>query len=203
MSDCGCGSDQAEKLEQKTLIALLAINAVMFLTELILGWLAESTGLIADSLDMLADAGVYGLSLYAVGKGIQHQAKAASISGVLQIVLGVGVLLEVLRRFLFGSEPESFLMMTVGSLALAANVYCLMLISRHRDAGVHMRASWIFSTNDVIANLGVILSGGLVWLIGSRYPDLIVGAIISAVVVGGGIKILYEAKNANKANFGT
>jgi Co/Zn/Cd efflux system component len=203
MPDCGCGSDQAEKLEQKTLIALLAINAVMFLTELILGWLAESTGLIADSLDMLADAGVYGLSLYAVGKGIQHQAKAASISGVLQIVLGVGVLLEVLRRFLFGSEPESFLMMTVGSLALAANVYCLMLISRHRDAGVHMRASWIFSTNDVIANLGVILSGGLVWLIGSRYPDLIVGAIISAVVVGGGIKILYEAKNANKANFGT
>lgn len=152
MSDCGCGSDQAEKLEQKTLIALSVINAVMFLTELILGWLAESTGLIADSLDMLADAGVYGLSLYAVGKGIQHQAKAASISGILQIILGVGVLLEVLRRFLFGSEPESFLMMTVGSVALVANLYCLMLISRHRDAGVHMRASWIFSTNDVIAN---------------------------------------------------
>jgi len=203
MSDCGCGSDQAEKLEQKTLIVLSAINAVMFLAELILGWLAESTGLIADSLDMLADAGVYGLSLYAVGKGIQHQAKAASISGILQIILGVGVLLEVLRRFLFGSEPESFLIMTVGSVALVANVYCLMLISRHRDAGVHMRASWIFSTNDVIANLGVIISGGLVWLFGSRYPDLIVGAIISAVVVGGGIKILNEAKNANKAHVGT
>ena len=203
MSDCGCGSGQAEKLEQKTLIALSAINAVMFLTELIVGWLAESAGLIADSLDMLADAGVYGLSLYAVGKGIQHQAKAASISGILQIILGVGVLLEVLRRFLFGSEPESFLMMTVGSVALVANLYCLMLISRHRDAGVHMRASWIFSANDVIANLGVIISGGLVWLIGSRYPDLIVGAIISAVVVGGGIKILNEAKNANTTNFGT
>jgi len=203
MSDCGCGSDQAEKLEQKTLIVLSAINAVMFLAELILGWLAESTGLIADSLDMLADAGVYGLSLYAVGKGIQHQAKAANISGILQIILGVGVLLEVLRRFLFGSEPESTLMMTVGAVALVANVYCLTLISRHRDAGVHMRASWIFSTNDVIANLGVIISGGLVWLIGSRYPDLIVGAIISAVVVGGGIKILNEAKNANKAHFGT
>lgn len=196
MSDCGCGSDQAEKLEQKTLIVLSAINAVMFLAELILGWLAESTGLIADSIDMLADAGVYGLSLYAVGKGIQRQARAASISGVLQIILGVGVLLEVLRRFLFGSEPESLLMMAVGSVALVANLYCLMLISRHRDAGVHMRASWIFSTNDVIANLGVIVSGGLVWLIGSRYPDLVVGAIISAVVVGGGIKILNEARNA-------
>ena len=203
MSDCGCGSDQVEKLEQKTLIILSAINAVMFLAELILGWLAESTGLIADSLDMLADAGVYGLSLYAVGKGIQHQSRAASISGILQIILGVGVLLEVLRRFLFGSEPESILMMTVGSIALVANLYCLMLISRHRDAGVHMRASWIFSTNDVIANLGVIISGGLVWLFGSRHPDLIVGAIISAVVVGGGFKILNEAKNANKAHPGT
>lgn len=199
MSDCGCGSDQAEKLERKSLIALLAINAVMFLAEIILGWLAESAGLIADSLDMLADAGVYGLSLYAVGRGIQKQSRAASISGVLQIILGAGVLLEVIRRLLYGSEPESLLIMGVGAVALIANVYCLMLISRHRDSGVHMRASWIFSTNDVIANAGVILSGGLVWLFGSRYPDLVVGAIISLVVVRGGMKILGEARRANDA----
>src|SRR5690606_40948832 len=79
-------------------------------------------------------------------------------------------------------------------LALIANVACLMLISKHRDGGVHMRASWIFSTNDVIANVGVICSGALVWLLGSRYPDLVIGAIISAVVVRGGIKILKDAK---------
>ena len=203
MSDCGCGLDQAEKLEKKTLIALLVINAVMFLAEVVFGWIAESTGLIADSLDMLADAGVYGLSLYAVGRGIQKQASTAGISGILQIILGAAVLLEVLRRFLFGSEPESVLMMTVGSVALIANVYCLMLIARHRNAGVHMRASWIFSTNDVIANLGVIISGGLVWFFGSRYPDLIVGAIISAVVVWGGIRILRESTHAKEAHFGT
>jgi Co/Zn/Cd efflux system component len=203
MSDCGCGSDQAEKLERKTLVALLVINGVMFLAEIVLGWLAESAGLIADSLDMLADGGVYGLSLYAVGKGIQKQSKAANISGVLQIVLGTGVFLEVLRRFLFGSEPESFLIMGVGAVALVANIYCLLLLSRHRDAGVHMRASWIFSTNDVIANIGVIVSGGLVWILGSRYPDLFVGAIISAIVVRGGIKILNEAKHANEAQVGS
>ena len=200
MADCGCGSEQADKLERKTLMALLAINAFMFVTEIILGWMAESAGLIADSLDMLADAGVYGLSLFAVGKGIQMQSKAASISGVLQIILGLGVLLEVFRRLLFGSEPESLLIMCVGAVALIANVYCLVLISRHRDSGVHMRASWIFSTNDVIANLGVIISGGLVWVFGSRYPDLIVGAIISAVVVRGGLKILKEANQANRTS---
>lgn len=202
MTDCGCGSDQADKLERKTLLALLTINAVMFLSEIVLGWLAESTGLIADSLDMLADAGVYGLSLYAVGKGIQKQSRAASISGVLQIILGVGVLLEVLRRLWFGSEPQSLLIVSVGTVALIANLYCLMLISRHRDSGVHMRASWIFSTNDVIANLGVIVSGGLVWALGSRYPDLIVGSIISIIVVRGGLKILNEARQATEARVG-
>ena len=202
MSECGCGADQAEKLERKTLVILLAINAVMFVVEIVMGWLAESTGLIADSLDMLADAGVYGLSLYAVGRGIQKQAKAASISGVLQIILGAGVLIEVLRRFLFGSEPESLLIMGVGFVALLANIYCLVLISRHRDSGVHMRASWIFSTNDVIANLGVIVSGALVWVLGNRYPDLVVGAIISIVIVNGGVKILNEAKQANEAHIG-
>lgn len=202
MSNCGCGSDQAERLERKTLIILSAINAVMFFTEIVLGFLAESTGLIADSIDMLADAGVYGISLYVVGKGIARQSKAASVSGVLQIVLGIGVFAEVLRRLLFGSEPESLLIIAVGAAALIANVYCLFLISKHRDAGVHMRASWIFSTNDVIANLGVIISGGLVWVIGSRYPDLVIGAIISAVVVRGGFKILNEAREANKTQPG-
>lgn len=198
MSNCGCGSDQTENLERKTLLALLAINAVMFFTEITLGFLAESTGLIADSLDMLADAGVYGLSLFVVGKGIERQSRAASISGVLQIILGIGVIVEVTRRLLFGSEPESLLIIAVGTAALMANIYCLFLLSRHREAGVHMRASWIFSTNDVIANLGVIISGMLVLALDNRYPDLVIGAIISAVVVRGGLKILHEAKEANK-----
>jgi len=199
MSTCGCSSDEAADLERQTLIILSLINGVMFVAEVLLGWIAESTGLIADSLDMLADAGVYGLSLYAVGKGIQSQAKAATISGILQIILGVGVVLEVLRRFFFGSEPESFLIMAVGAVALVANIYCLVLISRHRDAGVHMRASWIFSTNDVIANVGVIISGGLVWALGSRFPDLVVGAIISVVVISGGVRILKEARTGQRS----
>ena len=198
MSNCGCGSDQTENLERKTLLALLAINAVMFFTEITLGFLAESTGLIADSLDMLADAGVYGLSLFVVGKGIERQSRAASISGVLQIILGIGVIVEVTRRLLFGSEPESLLIIAVGTAALMANIYCLFLLSRHREAGVHMRASWIFSTNDVIANFGVIISGVLVLALDNRYPDLVIGAIISAVVIRGGLKILHEAKEANK-----
>lgn len=199
MSGCGCGTEQAESMEKRTLIALLSINGFMFFSELTLGWLAQSTGLIADSLDMLADAAVYGLSLYAVGRGVVKQGKAARLSGYLQIILGLGVLLEVLRRMLFGSEPQSTLIMVVGAVALLANIICLLLISKHRDGGVHMRASWIFSTNDVIANLGVIVSGALVALVGSRYPDLIVGTLISIVVIRGGIKILSEVKETEGA----
>lgn len=185
MSDCGCGAERADKLERKTLLILLFINTFMFVAELLLGWLAQSTGLIADAIDMLADA---------AGKGILHQAKAAQISGFLQIILGLGVLFEVFRRLVFGSEPQSVLMISVGAAALLANIICLILISKQRDDGVHMRASWIFSTNDVITNLGVIISGILVAIIGSRYSDLIVGAIISFIVIRGGIKILQDAK---------
>ena len=126
--------------------------------------------------------------------GMEFAYRAASISGVLQIILGAWVLLEVLRRLWFGSEPASLWMVCVGTVALSANVYCLILISRHRDSGVHMRASWIFSANDVIANLGVIVAGCLVWAFDSRYPDLIVGTIISTIVVRGGFKILGEAR---------
>ncbi len=202
MSDCGCGTEQAEQLERTTLTYLLLINGAMFVIEAVLGVMAQSTGLIADSLDMLADAAVYGISLYVVGKGISQQAKAATVSGWLQIILGIGVLFDVVRRVLLGSDPQSFLIMSVGALALAANITCLILISKHREGGVHMRASWIFSTNDVIANIGVIVSGALVWLFASRYPDLLVGAVIATVVVRGGIKILKEARASNQGAIG-
>jgi Co/Zn/Cd efflux system component len=124
---------------------LLAINGIMFFIELALGLFAESTGLIADSLDMFADAAVYGLALYAVGRAAAMKAQAAHLAGWLQLLLAVGALSEVVRRFFFGSDPESGLMMGVGLVALIANVTCLILISKKRDRGAHMTASYIFS----------------------------------------------------------
>lgn len=194
--------EEAAGLERRTLWTLLAINGAMFLIEAVAGWWGESTGLLADSLDMLADASVYGIALYAVGRSRRLQANAATASGLLQIALGLGVILEVLRRFLYGGEPAGMLMMSVGALALAANVSCLLLIAKHREAGVHMRASYIFSTNDVIASLGVIASGALVMFLGSRLPDLVIGALISVVVLRGGIQILREAKEAREGEVG-
>ncbi|MGB1125726.1 MAG: cation transporter [Phycisphaeraceae bacterium] len=191
MSGCGCGSEDVSSLERRALLILLCINGVMFFGEAVIGWLAESTGLLADSLDMLADALVYGIALSAVGRGQKRQSTAATTSGVLQIALGLGVLFEVARRAIYGSEPVSGLMMGMGLVALIANVACLVILAKHRDGGAHMRASWIFSTNDVIANTGVILSGVLVLLLGSAVPDLVIGTLISVVVVRGGFKILW------------
>ena len=196
MPEGGCELDEAAQLERRTLWTILAINGAMFLGEAIAGWWGESTALLADSLDMLADASVYGIALYAVGRSHRLQAGAATVAGGLQITLGLGVLVEVVRRSLFASEPVSAAMMAVGALALVANVSCLVLIAKHREGGVHMRASWIFSTNDVIANLGVIIAGGLVMWSDSRLPDLIIGAIIATIVLRGGVRILREAKEA-------
>ncbi|MEA1079199.1 cation transporter [Marinobacter qingdaonensis] len=179
-----------ESEESGTLWILLAINALMFLVEMTMGLIAQSAGLIADSLDMLADAAVYGLALYAVGHGIKMQVRAAHVAGILQLILAAGVLVEVGRRFLFGSDPQSLMMMTVASVALIANISCLLLIAKHREGGAHMKASWIFSANDVVINLGVILAGLLVAWTGSNYPDLIIGGIVGAIVLMGAKRIL-------------
>jgi len=175
------------------LVLLVIINGVRFAVELMLGIFAQSSGLIADAMDMFADDMVYGISLYAVGRALHHKIRAARLSGVLQCLLGVMVMVDVARRTLFGSEPDSLLMVAVGLLALAANLICLMLIARHRRGEVHMRASWIFSRNDVIANAGVIISGILVGFFASSIPDLLIGLIISIIVVKGGISIVRDA----------
>ncbi len=195
MSDCGCEIEIKNKEESRILIILLSINATMFFIEITLGIISESTALIADSLDMLADAAVYGIGLYAVGKAAIVKIKAAYISGIFQVLLGIIVFIDIVRRTILGSEPESILMISVGILALIANLICLQLISKHKDGEVHMRASWVFSKNDVIANLGIIFAGILVYLFDSRFPDIIIGLVISIIVIRGGIHIIKDAKN--------
>ncbi|MBM4368364.1 MAG: cation transporter [Deltaproteobacteria bacterium] len=180
--------------EARVLRQLLAINAVMFAAEVAVGVVAQSTGLLADSVDMFADAAVYGLALYGVGRAVDRQRRVARASGVLQLILALGVLIEVGRRAFVGSEPFGPLMMGVSAVALVANVTCMALLSRHRTGGVHMKASWIFSTNDVIANLGVIAAGALVAFTGSPVPDLVIGTVIGLVVLGGALRILRMSR---------
>lgn len=181
---------ETDSSEAQVLKLLLGINALMFLAEFMTGWLAQSTGLIADSLDMFADATVYGLALYAVGKDAGHKLKAARMSGWFQLALAIGALCEVVRRFLFGSEPAAPVMMGMATIALVANVTCLLLLARHRHGGIHMQASWIFSANDVLANIGVIVAGAAVTLTGENYPDLMIGTAIALLVMNGARRIL-------------
>jgi Co/Zn/Cd efflux system component len=176
--------------EARTLWTVLAINAAMFLVEGTAGWIGESTGLLADGLDMLADALVYGVALYAVGREPALKRRAARLCGGLQVALALTALAEVLRRAHFGSEPAPPLMVGVSVLALAANVTSLWLVARHREGGVHMKATYICTTNDVLANLGVIVAGALVAWTGSAVPDLLIGTMIAAVVFRGALRIL-------------
>ncbi len=182
------------EVEAKVLKQLIAINGFMFVAEIIIGLLAQSTGLIADSLDMFADAAVYGLSLYAVGRDIIHKRRAARYSGYLQLLLALGVFAEIIRRLIFGSEPQASFMMGMAFIALLANLTCMLLLAKHRDGEVHMKASWIFTTNDVLANVGVIVAGILVQYTSSSIPDLVIGTVIGSLVLAGALRILKVAR---------
>lgn len=181
----------SDAAQRRVLWVVLAINFTFFVIEIASGLTSRSMGLVADSLDMLADAAVYGLSLGVVGAAVTHKKRVARWCGILQIALAILGLSEVVRRFWgFEQMPEFGAMMWVSALALAANAVCLWLLHRTRSDDAHMRASIIFSANDVIINIGVIVAGGLVWMFGSSLPDLIVGIAIFAIVIRGAVRIL-------------
>ena len=198
---CSCDSDLAVKNEaqQRVLRIALALNTTMFIVGLIAGLLGQSSSLIADALDMLADASAYAIALGAIGRSARFKAGAATLSGSLLLLLGVMVLLDVGRRALLGSEPESAVMMAVAFVSLLVNATVLGMLGRYREGEVHLRATWIFTRVDVIANIGVILSGLLVLLTGSRFPDLVVGGAIGVYVMKEALEILGEAREARRA----
>lgn len=184
-----------ERSERKILIAAFAINFGFFAAELIAGLLSYSMGLIADSLDMLADALVYGLSLAAVGGTLARKKNVARMSGYFQLLLATLGIVEVLRRF-FGSEnvPDSLSMILVSCVALGGNVLTLYILSKNKSQEAHMKASKIFTSNDVLVNLLVIVSGIFVYALHSRVPDLVAGGFIFLVVANGARRILAISK---------
>ncbi len=187
--------DDDSAQQKKILWWVLGINAGFFLVEMVFGLISGSMGLIADSLDMLADAFVYALSLLAVGAVAARKKQIAGYSGYIQIGLAVLGFVEVLRRFIgYGEVPDFKVMIIVASLALVGNAVCLWLIQKTKRGEAHMEASYIFTSNDIIINFGVILSGVLVYLTATRWPDLVVGSIVFAVVLRGAFRILKLAK---------
>jgi Co/Zn/Cd efflux system component len=168
----------------------------MFVVGLGAGLLGESLGLIADSLDMLADALAYGLSLAAIGRPSMFKVRVARMSGTLLLVLGLGVVVDVARRALAGSDPEAGIMLATALLSLVVNATVIRMLTRFRRGEVHLRAAWIFTRADIVANLGVILSAILVFLTGSRYPDLVVGLAIGGYVIREAVEILQRAGQA-------
>ena len=182
--------------QKKILWAVLVINFSFFLLEMSTGLISKSMGLVADSLDMLADSFVYGLSLLAVGGTLIRKKRIAKLAGYFQIILAVIGFLEVLRRF-FGAEelPDFSTMIVVSIFALIANGICLYILQQSKSKEeAHMKASMIFTSNDVIINLGVILAGILVNWLHSSKPDLIIGTIVFALVIQGAIRILQLGK---------
>lgn len=177
--------------QRKLLLWVLAVNLLFFLIELTAGLLSESMGLVSDSLDMLADSLVYGLALFAVGGTVSLKKNIAKAAGYFQLFLAILGLIEVIRRFIGQEELPAFgAMIVVSVFALIANAICLYMLQKSKSRDAHMRASMIFTSNDVVVNLGVIVAGGLVYFTQSAYPDLIVGLIVFLIVAGGAIRIL-------------
>ena len=200
MDNCGCGTVDAKTPEQKRILKIaLGLNATMFVVGVTAGLIAGSSGLIADGLDMLADATAYAIGLAAVHRGSRFKANAARASGSLLLFLGAGVLLDVGRRALFGEQPEGWIMIVVASIALIVNATVLRMLSKQRNPEVHIRATVIFTRVDVIANIAVIASGVIVLASGFRFVDLVVGAAIGAYVIKEAFEILGDAKEAKEA----
>ena len=178
---------------RRVLIIVLAINTVMFVLEFGAGMIAQSAALMADSMDMLGDALVYAVSLYALDRSLKWRAGAALFKGGFILFLGLGVVYQIAVKVMYGVPPSSALMVVFGVLALVANLYCLRLLWRFRADNVNLSSTFECSRNDVIANTGVIAAAGGVALLDSPWPDIAVAVVIAFLFLRSALRVTTEA----------
>ena len=195
---CSAKGPELERLarrsgQRRVLIAVLGINAAMFVAEFGAGLIAGSAALMADATDMLGDALVYAVSLYALDRSDRWKAGAAVMKGIFILLLGLGILVNVGIKIASGVPPSSTLMLIFGALALGANLICLRLLWQFRDQDVNMASTFECSRNDVVSNVGVLLAAGAVALFDSPWPDILVGLAMAAIILRSAIRVLRAA----------
>jgi len=165
----------------------------MFVVEGAAGLAAQSTALLADALDMLGDALVYGFSLFVLARSARWQAGAALAKGAFMLAFGLGVLAQAVYKMIVPVMPQVETMGIVGSLALAANLVCFFLLYHHRADNLNMSSTWLCSRNDLFANAGVLIAAGASYLVASRWPDIIVGLLIAGLFLRSSVAVLRQS----------
>lgn len=198
MDDCCSAKSEtlnvlAQGDQRRVLVIVMVVNIVMFVAEFGFGLVAQSSAMMADSVDMLGDAIVYGLSLYALGQGERWQAGAALAKGGLILVFGIGILIETAFKIAEGVTPSSTIMLAITSVALAANLACLALLWRFRRLNVNMASTFECSRNDVVANVGVLVAAGLVVWTQAGWPDVLAGLVIALLFLRSAARVLRSA----------
>ena len=195
---CSAKSTELEALarrrdQRRVLVIVLAINAVMFVLEFGAGIVAGSAALMADAVDMLGDALVYAVSLFALDRSARWKAGAAMFKGVFILILGVGIVINVLVKIRSGVPSSSTLMLAFGALALVANVVCLRLLWQFRTLDINMSSTFECSRNDVISNVGVLIAAALVYAIASPWPDIVIGSAMALLFLRSATRVISEA----------
>ena len=197
MDDCCSGkSDELLLLKAKQahiLKIVMVINLLMFVVEFGYAWIANSTSLMADSLDMLGDALVYGFSLYVLHKSEKLRATAAFLKGIIMVSFSLSVLTQAGFKLYSDALPSYETMGWIAGLALLANTICLFLLFRHRDDDINMKSTWICSRNDIISNIGVLIAASWVGYSQSKWPDLLIGLTLAILFLRSAIPILGES----------
>ena len=187
----------ADHLQKKVLLTVLVLNFLLFVVLGIGGLVANSSALLANAVDNASDAVVYLLSFLAVGRAMIWKKRAAKASGIMLLIVAAMVLIDAVRRFIYGSDPGGWTMMGLAIVAAVINLICLELIRRQKSDDVNMRAAETFSFNDFASNGGILVAGGLVMWLNQSWPDLVVGMVVAAIALKGGLDILKSVNETD------
>ncbi|HVT55330.1 MAG TPA: cation transporter [Xanthobacteraceae bacterium] len=178
---------------KRRLWLVIAINASMFLMEIVAGAISGSQALQADALDFAADAATYGISLAVIGTSITVRARAALLKALSLTVMALWVLGSTAYHVLVLGIPRAEIMGAVGVLALAANLASVLILRRYKDGDANVRSVWLCSRNDAIGNIAVMFAALGVWSSATKWPDLLVAAIMAALFLSSSFQILRQS----------
>jgi cobalt-zinc-cadmium efflux system protein len=182
----------------------LGITLAFVLIEVAAGLRAKSLALLSDAGHNLTDAVALGLAWYAVRLSTQpaHAGKTfgyhragilvALVNSTTLVVISLGIFYEAVHRFRSTPDVQSGVLIGVGAVAFAINMFTAWLVKKGSEHDLNLRSAFVHLVGDAISTLGAVVAGIVIAFTGMNWLDPLVSVLIGVLILWNAWGILRE-----------
>lgn len=197
--------DRDQGRERRAVRTGLIVSSVLFVAELVGGWLTNSLALLTDATHMFTDVVALALTMFALwiaGRPasesktfgyVRAEILAALVNGAVLCVLVLLIVWEAWTRFQDPPPVRAGAMLVIAVAGLLVNLFVAFRLHEHQARSLNLRGAYLHVLSDLLGSVGAIAAAAVILTTGWNAADPLVSVLIAGLILFSSWALVREA----------